>query len=183
MRDVSESLALQILVLRCQTGDESAFAEIVSRFQPRLSYFVRKLLNDAHLADDVLQNVWLDVFRGLKSLRNPAAFSTWAYRIARDHVYRLHRKRRLNTVALNDGDMANATDEVNHFRLEDVAKIHTSLNQLSVEHREVLVLRFLEELNYEEIAEITSSEIGTVKSRLHYAKRALKQFLEKENEP
>lgn len=182
MSDVSKSLALQVLVLRCQTGDEAAFAKIVATFHPRLSYFVRKMLAGSHRADDVLQNVWLDVFRGLKSLRKPQAFSTWIYRIARDHVYRLHRKRKLQIVELNDGDATTATDAAEPFRPEDVAAIHNSLDRLSPEHREVLALRFLEELNYEEIAEITSSEIGTVKSRLHYAKRAIKQLLERENE-
>ncbi len=182
MSDVSKSLALQILVLRCQTGDELAFATIVKQFHPRLSYFVRKMLTDPHQVDDVLQNVWLDVFRRIRALRNPAAFSTWAYRIARDHVYRLHRKPRLQTAELNDGDAAMAADEVDSFRPEDARRIHESLDRLSPEHREVLVLRFLDELNYEEIAEITDCEIGTVKSRIHYAKRALKQILERENE-
>jgi RNA polymerase sigma-70 factor (ECF subfamily) len=182
MNDVSKSLSLQILVLRCQTGDESAFATILEQFHPRLSYFVRKMLDDPHQVDDVMQNVWLDVFRRIGQLRNPAAFSTWAYRIARDHVYRLHRKVRLPTAELNEGDAAIAVDETDSFGSEDARRIHESLDELSREHREVLMLRFLDELNYEEIAEITNCEIGTVKSRVHYAKRALKHILKQEHE-
>ena len=182
MSHVFESLSLQILVLRCQTGDEAAFAEIVARFQPRLSYFVRKMLADPHKVDDVMQNVWLDVFRRIRSLRNPAAFSTWAYRIARDHVYRLHRAPRLQTAELHEADAATAGDEADSFRPEDARRIHELLDQLSPEHREVLVLRFLDELNYKEIAAITDCEIGTVKSRVHYAKRALKHILQREDE-
>eukprot|EP00913_Durusdinium_trenchii_P028402 g26630.t1 len=168
-----------ILVLRCQTGDEAAFAQIVERFHPRVAYFVRKMLADTHRVEDVLQNVWLDVFRGIRSLRNPDALSTWLFRVARDHVYRLHRKRKIATTELNVNDVA--SDEVPTFQPEDASRIHDALDRLSPEHREVLVLRFLDDLNYAQIAEITSCEIGTVKSRMHYAKRALKQILERED--
>ena len=183
MNDVSKSLSLQLLVLRCQTGDENAFAMIIEQFHPRLSYFVRKMLADRHQVEDVMQNVWFDVFRQIGRLRDPAAFPTWAYRIARDHVYRLHRNVRLPTVELNEGTSTIAVDEVEHFQSEDARQIHQSLDKLSPEHREVLILRFLDELKYDEIAEITNCEIGTVKSRIHYAMRAIKQILKQEYEP
>lgn len=183
MSGVSDSLSIQILVLRCQTGDEVAFGRIVERFHKRLSYFVRKMLADSHRVDDVLQNVWFDVFRKIRTLRNPEAFSTWVYRIARDHVYRLHRKRRLPTEPLQEANISAEESALEGFSAEDCGQVHAALDLLSAPHREVLMLRFLDELDYEQIAEIVGCEIGTVKSRLHYAKRALKQILERERVP
>src|SRR5437764_10634490 len=78
-----------VLVLRCQAGDEAAFAELVGRYQPRLRAFLRPMLDgDAHRAQDVLQDVWLDVFRSVGKLRDVDAFTGWLYRIARDRAYR-----------------------------------------------------------------------------------------------
>src|SRR2546430_16872895 len=68
----------RLLVLRCQTGDEAAFAEIVGLYHPRLRRFLRRMLDDdVHAADDALQDVWFDVFRGVGKLRDGGAFAPW----------------------------------------------------------------------------------------------------------
>jgi RNA polymerase sigma-70 factor (ECF subfamily) len=178
MTDLPDRLYERVLVLRCQAGDETAFAELVQRYHPRLHYYVRKLLGDATGVEDVLQDVWFDAFRGLPRLAEPTALASWLYRIARDRVFRLLRKRRLPECSMRDVDVADPSAEEEPFAAEDAARIHAALDRLPADQREVLVLRFLEEMNYEDIARITDTRLGTVRSRLHYAKRALRALLE-----
>lgn len=176
MTDSADRFYERVLVLRCHTGDDAAFEELVGRFTPRLRYFLRKMLREADRAEDVLQDVWLLVLRGLPKLADPGAFPAWLYRIARDRACRELRERRpLQT--LKDTDIAEEPGD--EIRLEDAEYIHAALNELAPEHREVLVLRFLESMTYEEIARVTSCPVGTVRSRIHYAKRALRGVLER----
>ena len=181
MSDPAERLYEQVLIVRCQTGDEDAFALLVERYGPRLRYYLRKMLGgSADAAEDVLQDVWLDVVRGVGRLADPGAFPTWVYRIARNRAARLLRRRRPEVRPLTDLDPADDAD-TGDFAAEDAERIHAALNDLPAEHREVLVLRFLEEMSYEEIARVVGGPLGTVRSRLHYAKRALRRILERTN--
>lgn len=178
MKDRADRLYENVLVLRCQTGDESAFAELVDRYAQRLRYFVRKLLGEADGVEDVLQDVWLIVFRRMVDLREPAAFSTWLYRVARNRAYRALRDRRL-LLPLEDEDVAVEDDDDENFAAADAAQIHAGLDELPAAHREVLTLRFLEQMTYEDIAQVTGCKLGTVRSRLYYAKRALRRAIER----
>jgi RNA polymerase sigma-70 factor (ECF subfamily) len=181
MTDQAELIYERLLVVRAQTGDETAFAELVERFSPRLRYFLRKLLASADQAEDALQDVWLDVFRNLPRLADPQALVAWLYRIARDRAFgRLRRLRRVEQ-QLDDALVvdAAAADE-GDFSPEDAARIHAALDELPPEQREVLVLRFLEDMSYEQIARVIDCQLGTVRSRLHYGKRALRRALEKD---
>ncbi len=178
MSDEVERLYERLLVLRCQTGDEAAFAELVARHAPQLAYYLRKLLGGGRSVEDILQEVWLDVFRHVPRLRQPEAFSAWLYRIARDRAYRELRKKRPKPVSLGEHEPADDASENGHeFTAEDAAGIHAALDELPAEQREVLMLRFLEELSYEEIAQIVGCQLGTVRSRLHNGKRALRRAL------
>src|SRR4051812_32866893 len=105
MSDPVERLYERLLVLRCQTGDETAFAELVARYAPRVGYYLKKLLAGLDGADDLLQEVWLDVFRNVPRLRDPAAFPAWLYRIARDRAFRTLRKKRLPAVPLEEEEL------------------------------------------------------------------------------
>src|SRR4051812_44770159 len=93
MTDTADELYERLLVLRCQAGDEAAFAELVERYQPRLRYYLRKMLAGTDRADDVYQDVWFDVFRAVPRLANPGAFRAWLYRITRDRALRELRRR------------------------------------------------------------------------------------------
>jgi RNA polymerase sigma-70 factor (ECF subfamily) len=176
MTNPADRLYERVLVLRCQAGDEAAFEELVGSYSSRLRYFLRKMLGEADRAEDVLQEVWLLVLRGLPKLADPGAFPAWLYRIARDRTCRELRERR-PLRPLEDTDLAEEPGD--DIRLEDAEHIHAALNELAPEHREVLVLRFLESMTYEEIARVTSCPVGTVRSRIHYAKRALRCALER----
>jgi len=178
MSDPSERLYERLLVMRCQTGDEEAYRDLVERFNPRLRYFLHKLLPAGDRPDDLLQEVWIDVFRQLPRLQIVEAFTAWIYRIARGKAtLELRRNGRAQMVDLPE--VAAAPDQEPVFSPEDAARIHAALDELPAEQREVLVLRFLEELSYEDIGGIVGCPPGTVRSRIHYAKRALQKLLEK----
>ena len=179
MTDTTDRLYERVLVLRCQAGDEAAFRELVERYQPRLRYYLRKMLRDLQGAEDALQEVWLDVFRAVSRLSDIGAFRAWLYRIARDRALRELRRRRLPYQPLAEVDPMDGRAEEAHFTAEDVERVHAALDELAEGHREVLVLRYVEAMTYEEIARVVGCEMGTVRSRLHHAKRALRGVLER----
>ncbi len=177
MSDQADRVYERLLVVRAQAGDEAAFAELVERYSPRLRYFLRKT-SGRNAADDVLQDVWLDVLRQLPRLKDPQALAAWLYRIARDRAFGRLRRSRQNE-PLDEASVADAERE-EPFSPEDAARIHAALDQLPAEQREVLVLRFLEDMSYEQIASIVGCQLGTVRSRIHYGKQALRRILEQE---
>jgi RNA polymerase sigma-70 factor, ECF subfamily len=180
MTDDADRLYERLLVLRCQAGDEAAFAELVDRYQPRLRYYLHKMLAGVGDADDVLQDVWLDVFRSFARLNAAGAFRAWLYRIAHGRAVKVFRKRRLPLEPLHEEVIDDATQDADTFQSEEAERVHAALDMLPAVQREVLVLRYIEDMTYDEIAAIVDCQVGTVRSRLHYAKRALRNELEKE---
>ena len=182
MSDDAERLFERLLVLRCQTGDEDAYRELVERFNPRLRYFLRKLVGQTDRADDLAQEVWLDVLRQLPRLRDVGAFKAWLYRIAHGKVMLdWRRNSRLPPTTPDIEQIVEPTQpDDTASSAEDAQQIHAALDQLEPTHREVLVLRFLEELSYEEIGQIVDCPLGTVRSRIHYAKTALQRLLRRD---
>lgn len=173
-----ERLREQVLVLRYQAGDAAALEELVERYHGPLLYFVRRMLGDSRGAEDVLQNTWVAVVRNLRKLRDPEAFSAWLYRIARNKVYQRLRKRNRVLPLSEEVEKAVAPEETENFSVDDAARVHECLERVRLEHREVLVLRFLEQMSYQDIAVVVGCGLGTVRSRIHYAKRALRREME-----
>jgi len=172
----------QVLVLRCQAGDHEAFACLFERYHVPLKYYLRGLLDSPETADDVLQTVWLKVLREVKRLRRLDAFRVWLYRVARNEAFQqLRRDRRWAEVEESLSD-TEAEEDQDTFTTADATRVHTALARISAPHREVLVLRYLEELSYEEVAAVVGCELGTVRSRIHYAKRAMRRVLEEWND-
>jgi RNA polymerase sigma-70 factor (ECF subfamily) len=180
MTEQVQRLYERVLVVRCQTGDEGAFAELVGLYTPRLRYYLAKMVGEHHAAEDVLQEVWLDVFRSLHCLADVGAFRAWVYRIAHDRACRLLRRRR---PCLPLDEEVIGTDDEMTFSAEEAEWVHVALDGLSPEHREALVLRFVEGMAYEDIARVVGCPLGTVRSRLHHAKQALRRILEKRTNP
>jgi RNA polymerase sigma-70 factor (ECF subfamily) len=178
MSGTADRLYERVLVLRCQAGDEAAFAELVGRYGRRLHYYLGKLLRDAGGAEDVLQEVWLAVYRGVPQLADPGAFAAWLYRVARDRAFRELRRRRVRLRPLPEDELP-ADDADDPFTAADAEWVHAALDRLGPEHREVLLLRFMEEMSYEDIARVTGCPLGTVRSRLHHAKRALRGAIDR----
>ena len=173
-----QQLAEQLLVMRCQMGDERAFERLIKLYQLRLGYFIRRMIGSDDEAADILQEVWLVVFRKIGTLANPAAFRAWLYSIARNKAYKAAVKKSNWIAFQEDMELAEADNDKDTFTPEDAENIHICLSKIPPQHREVLLLRFMEDMSYEEIARIINSSLGTVRSRLFYAKRSLKRTME-----
>jgi RNA polymerase sigma-70 factor, ECF subfamily len=179
MIDGADRLYERLLVLRCKAGDQQAFAEIVERYRLRMHYYLRKMLGEVHAAEDALQDVWLDVYRSMPRLADAGAFRAWLYRIARDRACRELRKRRPLPQAVEDFGLIEDEAEEPTFSAEDAERIHAALDTLAPDHREALLLQFVEDLSYQEIAQVMGCQLGTVRSRIHYAKCELRAVLER----
>ena len=180
MTDKLDRVYERLLVLRCQTGDESAFAELVGRYDARLRRFLRRMLDgDEHAAADALQDVWFDVFRAVGKLRDGGAFEAWLWRVARDRAYRVLRRKGINVDAIADADEVASSAPELQFDEDERRRVGESLERIPHAQREVLLLRFVEDLSYEQIAAAVGCGVGTVRSRLHYAKRALREAMER----
>ncbi len=177
----SDRLEESVLVLRCRVGDREAQGELIGRYDRRLRYFIGQLADGPETTEDVLQDTWLRVLAKLGTLKNAESFRPWLYRIARNEAYqRLRRKGR--SCELSDEREVPDGEPDEAFSPADAALIHEGLSRLHPAQREILVLRFFEDLSYQQIAEVIGCGLNTVKTRLHYAKRALRKEMEAKNE-
>jgi RNA polymerase sigma-70 factor (ECF subfamily) len=174
------AILLELLVLRCKRGERQAFNELISQWEGRLFFYVRRLVATEEDAWDVLQQVWLKVFRGIKTLTNPQRLPTWLYQIARRTAASHWREEyRASACREENADLVAfpAAEEESHF--ENAEQVHRALDSISLAHREVLTLYFLKDLSLEQMAEVLAVPLGTIKSRLCYAKRAIRASLER----
>lgn len=179
--DALEQVREQALVLRWQGGDEEAFVRLFERYHGRLKYYVRRLVDSPETADDVLQTVWLKALRGIPRLHRLDRFRPWLYRLARNEAFQYLRRDRQRSEVESEAQAPEEIGKEAELGEEDAAIVHQALNILTPPHREVLTLRFLEAMSYEEIASVVGCEVGTVRSRIHYAKRTLRNLLEGKN--
>jgi RNA polymerase sigma-70 factor (ECF subfamily) len=165
------------IALRCQAGEADAFEDLVSAMERPLLYYATSLTGSQDNGLDVLQEVWIKAFRGIGKLKDPGALRSWLYSIthgiAVDRIRRNSSRERAESVDLEDFQEAQEPS----FAAEDAAEIHQALSEIGLKHREVLVLHFLEDLSIAEIAKVVGCSEGTVKSRVHYAKRAMREIL------
>lgn len=178
--DERGELRLYFLVLRCQVGDERAFAQLLDWFAERTLAYLEGLVGED--AEDVQQEVWLSVFRGIRTLHNPRAFRTWLFRTTRHHAIDFLRRRKrqqrlLELLARETVDLVSEEARVERDITLDGAFLDAAMSELSPTHREVMLLRFRDDLSYAEIAMVVGCPIGTVRTRLHHAKRKLYQLL------
>ena len=165
------------IALRCQSGETSAFEDLVAVMERPLLYYASSLTGNQDSGLDVLQEVWVRVLRDIRKLKDPSSLRSWLYAIthgiAVDRIRRNASRERAEQVELEDFEES----EEPSFAAEEAAAIHQALSQIGLRHREVLVLHFLEDLSLAEIATVVGCSEGTVKSRMHYAKRAMKGIL------
>ncbi len=174
MMSDADLILCELLVLRCQRRDPSAADELVAFFEKPLLYYLRRLVRSEDDAWDLLQETWMSAFRALPSLRDARALPAFLYRTARNHALAdlRHRDADFRLYAALDAPQTSTEPEPT-FTSEDAAAVHAGLDKLSLPHREALTLFFLQDLSIEEIASVLGIPPGTVKSRLHHAKKAL----------
>ena len=172
-------------------GEERAFQELVERYQTRLLNFVFRTIGDREKAEDLVQEVFIRVYRHLHRFDRSKKFSTWIYTIASNLAKNELRNRSRNPLVLFQTIRKNWQDDDRPLQFEDNttrpddlyrkrhlrALVEDSVSQLPEHHREVFVLRELEGKSYEEIAEITSTNLGTVKSRLNRARNSFAEII------
>jgi RNA polymerase sigma-70 factor (ECF subfamily) len=184
----------RLLVDRFKNGDQSAFDEMVTRYWDRIYAMVNQLLRNQQDAEEVTQDAFIRAHRGLVNFRGDSAFSTWLYQIAtnlaRNRYWYWWRRKRDKSVSFdapisadNDTTLAEIipaeleTPEDATVTQELVSNIAAGMERLSAKHREILILRNIKNLSYEEIAAILSISVGTVKSRIARARESLRAKL------
>ncbi|MEU1385196.1 MULTISPECIES: sigma-70 family RNA polymerase sigma factor [unclassified Nonomuraea] len=167
----------ELLVVRAQLGERAAIDELVHRWHAPVWTYVRRML-DAGRADDVTQEIWAAVVRGLPRLRAPGRFTPWLFTIARRAVTDRLRAEyaRSESAAESAAGPEPVTDDPADA-VVDRAGLVAALSALPLPEREILVLHYLEDLPVEECAQICGIPAGTVKSRLSRARRLLRDHL------
>jgi RNA polymerase sigma-70 factor (ECF subfamily) len=170
------------LVQRIQTGDRQAFEALLDAYETRVYRLALRFTDNVPDAEDVTQEIFLAIYRGLGRFRGNSALGTWIYRIAMNHCLEYRRKRRLESIPYDEEltlassdwreDPVQAAD-----RQELSAKVEAAINCLSPQHRDVIVLHELQGLTYQEVATMLNVPVGTVKSRLSNAFRRLRDLL------
>ncbi len=173
----------ELLLLQYRRGKSEALVKLVELWERPLYYYVRRLVNTEDEAKDLTQDVWLNVIRKIGAVRDPAAFPAWLYKVARTHVASHFRKTPFSDPLPEDGSLADVSraNENDLSSTMNAEELHWGLSQMSPPHSECLILHFLEGFSLEEVGKITGAPLGTVKSRIHYAKNALREVLEKED--
>lgn len=170
-------LRTELLVVRCQRGDPSAFASIVELWERPLFYYLRRLTPSEAVTWDLIQETWLRAFRSIGTLRDPRALPAFLYRTARNAaISHLRDQQRQQPLTNSPDDNAASWDHVAAF--DNAEDVHHALDQLPIAQREALTLYFLQDLSLDEIATLLGVPVGTVKSRLHYGKLAIRKILE-----
>ena len=173
-------------------GEERAFQELVERYQTRLLNFIYRTIGDRDRAEDLVQEVFIRVYRHLHRFDRSKKFSTWAYTIASNLAKNELRNRSRSPLVLFQTLQGSNDEEDRPVQFEDTTArpddmyrkrhlrelVEQTVAQLPEHHRQVFVLRELEGKSYEEIAEITDCNLGTVKSRLNRARSAFAAIIE-----
>jgi RNA polymerase sigma-70 factor, ECF subfamily len=167
-------------VTEAQARNADAFVRLVTRHEKPLLYYLRRLVPNADDALELHQEVWLDAFRGLKSLQVPEAFRAWLYRIAHHKAARFVRDGiREERVVESLVEAQSENSETDAEIALDAEALHKALEILPAHHREILVLHYLRDLSTQEVAAILDCPAGTVKSRLYHARLELRKIVER----
>src|SRR5687768_18536031 len=191
-RVATEKLGDNELVERYLAGETRRFQELVERYQSRMVNFIQRSIGDRDRAEDLAQEVFVRVYRHIRRFDTSKKFSTWIYTIASNLAKNELRNRSRNPLVLFQTIKKNWQDEDRPLQFEDAtsrpddlyrkrhlrALVEDTVAKLPEHHREVFVLRELEGKSYEEIAEITSCNLGTVKSRLNRARNSFASIIE-----
>ena len=168
------------LVQSAQQGDPAAFGNLVQLYQQPLLRAMLPVTDNHEEAQDIVQEAFIQAYRNLGSFRGDSAFFTWIYRIAFNLAKARHRKQRpfsIDTSSLSMPSKEPSAEQI--FESSEFRTIlRTAIAELSTDHQHVIILRELEELDYDEIAQRLDLSVGTVRSRLHRARTQLRDLLQ-----
>jgi RNA polymerase sigma-70 factor (ECF subfamily) len=170
------------LVERCRQGDDTAFQELVDRYKDLVFALIVRATQDRSRADDLAQDVFLRVHRGLPYFRGEARLSTWIYRIVANVCAQLPAA--AATVSLDDAQTARwATPSAADRQFSDLElrdRLEKAIARLPANYRLLVAAHYLDGIRYEDLAEALKLPLGTVKTHLHRAKQQLRRLLETE---
>lgn len=171
----------ELLAIRCQLGEPGAFDALIARWHGPLWSYARRVTGADDAADDVVQEVWMQIVRGLPRLKAPASLRAWMFGIARRRLMdRLRRQYAAPHFADTDLDVFQAPDNaaIDEVQLVgELEQMHDALATLPAVERDTLALFYLQELSLQEMADVLGVPIGTIKSRLFRARNQLRARL------
>jgi RNA polymerase sigma-70 factor, ECF subfamily len=175
----------QLPVPQARAGEPQAWDVLFKRYQLPLYVYVFELVHDEQASLDIVQETFINAVRHIRALRDDEKFGSWLFGIAHQKCAQRWRKQNRETAALEafaDRPIEAEADPCEWLiRAEQEAEFMELLNQLPLPQRSVLLLYFVEDFSLDEIAAITGANLGTVKSRMYYAKKALRQLIEKDS--
>jgi RNA polymerase sigma-70 factor, ECF subfamily len=172
----------QLPVSQARARESSAWDALFRRYQLPLYVYIFEIVRDEQAGLDLVQETFIAAVKHIGSLRDDEKFGSWLFGIAHQKIIQLWRKRSGKEILFDEipnspEEFENSPDDL-LIRREQEAEFMNLLNQLPVPQRSVLLLHFVEDFSLEEIARITETQVGTVKSRLHYAKKSLRKLLD-----
>jgi RNA polymerase sigma factor (sigma-70 family) len=172
-------------------GDQQAYAKLMSRYRDSLFYTILKMVNNTEDAEDLTIETFSKAFKNLPQYSPQFAFSTWLFKIGSNHCIDFLRKKRIKAVSIHTAGSRNEDDERSEVQIKDreldpvetlekserVNRLRTVVEQLKPRYRQMVEMRYYEELSYEEISERLDLPLGTVKAQLFRAKDLLLELL------
>ena len=184
MKVLVESCPDTLPVSAAREGQSEAWDTLFKRFQLPLYSYVYECLRDEQTSLDIVQETFINAVKHIRQLREDGKFGSWLFGIAHQKIQQ-HRRKQANDAAKHETfyeqpELENENPLQWLIRREDEKRFMDCVEHLSPPHRSVLLLHFIEGFKLDEIAEITQAQVGTVKSRLFYAKKALRNLLKRE---
>jgi len=167
----------ELLAIRCQLGERAAFADLIARWHEPLWRYLRRLADSDQAADDLVQDTWFRVLRGIAGLRDATRLRPWLFGIARRIAMDRLRAQYARPAAPDDALDELAAPEIDTTLENDLAALEAGLAALPPRERETLALFYLHELSIEQIAALLEVPAGTIKSRLFRARQMLREEL------
>jgi RNA polymerase sigma-70 factor, ECF subfamily len=176
----------QLPVQQARQGNPAAWDSLFRRYQLPLYVYVFELVRHEQTSLDLVQDTFIAAAKHIGALRDDDKFGSWLFGIAHQRILQFWRKKGGKEILLDDipdapDESVDSPDDL-LIRREQEAEFMNALDCLPLPHRSVLLLHYVEDFSLEEIARVTGTQIGTVKSRLHYAKKSLRTILEEQNE-
>lgn len=183
------SLEDDVLVKEAVGGSEQSYKKLVDKYQRALHFHIRKMISDQEQVEDLVQETFVKAFDNLNSYNTNYAFSTWLYRIATNHTIDYLRKKKLQTLSIDEplktksGEMEmqlpddSAKTDRSIIRKQRKTMVREAIDDLPKKYRRVIQLRHMEEKSYQEISEILDKPLGTVKAHIFRAREMLYKSL------